>query len=174
MQTKRRILVALHLFLFLSSLIITIYGVVFGFGVGQRGSMLHFGYFKTFTIDSNVFCGLVSLFVACALMKNKKDLSLPHSLVLLQYAAAVSVGLTVLIVVTFLAPMGVLAGGSYFTSFAGTTFFFHFFNPILSGALFVYGSVEEGMGRKENFLGTLPMILYAVYYIMTAVILETM
>lgn len=177
MKTSKKIALSIiHIFITISTLIITAMGVFKGAGKGQLGeNMINIGYFKAFTIDSNDLAGIASLIVAIYLIKSivKKEDKLPYWVVVLQYVSAVSLGLTFLTTATFLAPNQVARGSSYWTYFIGTMFFFHFFNPLLTILACIFGDKEFHLGKKENLFGILPMCIYAVVYLINVVFLKS-
>ena len=167
MKRKKLILLAVHLYMFLSTLIITIMGVTAGAGAGQDGDkMKGLGYFRAFTMDSNILAGLVSLAIAVMIAINiyKKQEKMPYTLVLLQSIAATAVGLTFVVAATFLAPKQILAGESYFVTFSGDMFFFHFLNPLLAIGAFILGDKDYLFGSKEILFGLIPPMIYSVVY----------
>jgi len=166
-QKRKYILLALHFYVFVSSVIVTYIGVTAGAGSGQNGDeMIGLGYFKGFTMDSNIFGGLVSLVVAIYMIKNikKKQEEMPYYTVVLQFISATAVGLTFLVAATFLAPKHVANGESYFVSFSDDMFFFHFLNPMLICLGFIFGEKQFTFRWKENLYGLIPGIIYSVVY----------
>ena len=152
---------------------VTYRGVMYGAGKGQLGNnMKNWGYFKAFTVDSNVLSGLCSLIMLVILVKNlvKKTDILPKWAVVLQLVSASAVGLTFLVVLTFLAPMQVAAGHSYFTSFSGDMFFFHFLNPVLAGVMACRFADRYKITMKYKCLAMIPFVIYAIVYVYEAVI----
>lgn len=167
MKRKQKILLAVHSYMFLSTLIITIMGVAAGAGAGQNGdNMKGLGFFRAFTMDSNILAGIVSLAIAIMIVINiyKKQEKLPRALVILQFVAATAVGLTFVVAATFLAPQKVLEGESYFITFSQDMFFFHFLNPLLAIGAFIVGEKDYSFSRKEILFGLIPAIIYSVVY----------
>lgn len=177
MKTAKKILLTFtHLFVTVTTIIFTVKGVFNGAGKGQLGeNMINLGYFKAFTIDSNDFAALASLIMAIYLIISlfKKDSKIPYWAVLLQYISAVALGLTFITTATFLGPSQVAVGNSYWISFTGNLFFFHFFTPLLVILAAIFGDKEYKFGKKENLLALIPSGLYAIVYIINAVILKT-
>lgn len=175
-NSKKIALVIVHIFIAIVTIILTLKGVFFGASKGQLGeNMINLGYFKAFTIDSNDFAAITSIIVAVYLIKNlvKGNDEIPYWAVLLQYLSAVSVGLTFITTATFLAPTQVSIGNSYWLYFSGDMFFLHFLTPVLVIAAWIIGNHNYTFGKKENFLGLIPLGIYAVVYITNAVILKT-
>lgn len=175
-NSKKIILAIIHLFIFVATVILTIKGVFYGASDGQLGeNMINLGYFKAFTVDSNDLTAIASLimFVYFVISLVKKEDKIPYWAVLFQYISAVAVGLTFITTATFLAPTQVSIGNSYWLYFSGDMFFLHFLTPVLAIATYIVGPAEYTFKRKENFLGLIPLTLYAIVYVTNAVILET-
>ena len=95
---------------------------------------------------------------------------MPRFVVVLQLMSAISVGLTFVIVVVFLAPKQVMLGNNYFIQFTGNLFFYHFLNPMLTILLFIFGEKEYHFKTKENLIGLLPTIIYSIVYIYCVIV----
>lgn len=174
--SKKIILLIIHLFITVATIILTLKGVLFGASDGQLGeNMINLGYFKAFTIDSNDFTALASLILSIVLIKNliKKEDKLPKWAVLLHYVSAVAVGLTFVTTMTFLAPTQVSIGNSYWLYFSGDMFFLHFLTPALAIGTYILGDSEYKLSRKENLLGLIPLAIYSCFYVTNVVILKT-
>lgn len=174
-KQRRRILILANAFILISTIIITLRGVFRGSGKGQLGnSMIGLGYFKAFTIDANILNGVVSFMIIRSIIKEKynKHFRLTKDLLLWQFVAASATGLSLFVVVSFLSPMLSLTGRSYFIAFYKDIFYFHFLNPILACCLFVYSYKDYQFGNRENILATLPMIIYAIVYVICALMLK--
>ena len=159
--------IILNGFILVSSIIIVIGGMTAGAGEGQVGeSMVGLGYLKAFTNQSNIFAAIASAVCLVFNIKNcvRKETAMPYWAVLLQYVSACAVGLTFLTVLLFLAPMQVAMGNSYFRFFKGDMFFFHFLNPFLAGAVFVWANRRYRFGRKENVIGLALTVYYSILY----------
>ena len=156
---------AINLFIFGSSLYIFINaplnGYVFGTYVVPGGD---FSYYRYFTNLSNMYGGIVSFVLAIYLaMHFEEDFSMSKGMRILQLTMVVSLMLTFLTVVFFLAPMKV-ASPNYFDMFSGDMFFFHFFNPVLSFIVFLFLTKGPKLTWKECFFGIIPMVVYAIFY----------
>jgi len=177
MNTKKQITLSIvHLYITISTIILTIKGVLYGAADGQLGNnMINLGYFKAFTVDSNILSGISSLLIAIYLLKNIKNENkkLPYAMVLLQLMSAVSVGLTFLVTATFLAPKNLALGNSYWIFFAKDMFFLHLLTPFLTIGSFIISDDEYNFSIKENFLSLIPLGIYAAIYITNCVFLHT-
>lgn len=175
-NSKKIILAIIHLFIAISTILLTLKGVFWGAAAGQLGeNMINLGYFKAFTVDSNDLAAIASIimFVYLIISLVKKEDHIPYWVVLLQYTSGVAVGLTFITTATFLAPTQVSIGNSYWLYFSGDMFFLHFLTPVLAIAMFIVGSNEYNFKLKENLIGLIPLGIYSVVYVTNAVILHT-
>ena len=107
---------------------------------------------RYFTILSNILEAIASL-----VWLWKKDEKL-------KYVAAVSVGVTFIVVLSFLGPtMG------YRVMFAGATFWLHGAVPVIAILEMIF-LCEEEMGRKDNIIACLPVLIYGVAYLLNNLI----
>lgn len=150
----------------------------YGIGDGQLGGeiMQGFGYFKAFTVDSNVFCGIVSLLVAIfdlrSLLKNRS--SYPHWLRVLQLSAVASVVLTFVTVLFLLGPIRLINGKDFWELYSGSLFFYHLLLPVLAMVAFVFFCPEKiNFKKSEYIIAALPMIIYMIVYIVNVLILKS-
>lgn len=170
MKNKRNIiLLAINLFVFIATTIITINGVFTGASEGQVGdSIKGLRYFNPFTIDSNVLLGLCSLILSIFLIKNliKKEDKIPRWVLLLYYAGCVSTTLTNLTVIFFLTPtIGFSSGFSRALSlYLNDMFFFHVLHPILGVIVFIMVKSDKDYNLIDNLISIIPMIIYSIWY----------
>lgn len=124
------------------------------------------GSLKYFTVLSNLLVGIASgIFAVFKLIDLKNDKSVPIWAMLLKYSATVSVTLTLLVVVFYLAPVEVINGGSYFSMFLGANLFFHFIIPVIAILDFVLLEFKPSLQFKYSVTGLIPMFLYAIFYL---------
>ncbi len=110
------------------------------------------GSLKYFTVLSNLFEG-----IACLIWLYSGNERI-------KYAAAVSVTLTFVVVITFLGPLF-----GYLAMFRGVSFWMHLIVPI--GALLeILFWNRETFNKKDNLLAVLPMGLYGLYYMANNII----
>ena len=102
---------------------------------------------KYFTVLSNLFEGIAC--VIWLLNGNEK----------IKYSAAVSVTLTLIVVLTFL---GLLYG--YVAMFVGVSFWMHLIVPVAALLEVIFWS-KASFDLKDNLLACLPMGIYGIYYI---------
>ena len=149
--------------------------------VGSRAARLdgdngfaHWQHIATFTILSNIFLALVALAAVfwgiAAIRKNK---AINHTF-LNWYLAASTAGLvTFFTVILFLVPMRVVRGKDYFDMLLEPMFFLHFLNPVLAGVSFIFLTGRARVNLRSRILATLPIVIYAVPYILNVVVFKT-
>ena len=119
--------------------------------------------FKYYTVDSNVFGGLVALVYICfeiALARGKIE-RLPKILHLLRLAAATGLTLTMLVTAFFLIPQ---FGEHWYILYIDNNFFFHLTVPLLSIITFIFFEDDTGISLKDSLFGIITMATYAVFY----------
>ena len=108
---------------------------------------------RYFTILSNLLEGFASVVFLLNMKKEKPWVNL------LKYVAAVSVGLTFLVVVVFLGPLF-----GYLFMFIGVNFWLHLIVPVLAMVEFVIYNREK-YTVKDNLIASLPMVIYGIFYL---------
>ena len=124
--------------------------------------------FKFFTIDSNILIGIgsfVFIIYEILLMKNKTN-KIPNFVFILKSSGVVSVVLTFVVTLFFLAPT---SKSGFFSLYLNSNLFFHFIIPILSVISFVF---YEGFESKSiNILhSTIPMMIYSLFYLINVLL----
>lgn len=124
-------------------------------------------FFRYFTVLSNLFMALVSLFAIFVVTK-KKPTNLQTKLIKNLYLiATTSLVLVFLVVACFLAPQS----NDYFYFFSDYEFFLHFLNPLF--AVISLLLIKKPRYNPRNRLLTLiPPFLYAVFYCIFVIILK--
>lgn len=162
-------------FLVLTTIIVTYITLRFGTVAGQVDTGAAYGwmYIITFTVQSNILLGLIALINLIFGIRNlKKDKPIPRAALVWYLVASSAAMLTALTVIFFLAPVRAVGGCNYFDMLLGPMFFFHFFNPFLSAAAFVYLTPRIKFARPDCFLAFIPPVAYAAPYILNVIILE--
>ena len=123
--------------------------------------------FRYFTVDSNIFAGIISLIYVLYVNSRKKKypsekIITPRWLAMLKLAATTGVTLTMMVTVFFLAPS---SNRGFFALFMNSNFFFHFFTPVLCILSFVFLEPVENLRPIQTITGIIPMLLYSIYYI---------
>ena len=119
--------------------------------------------FKFFTVDSNLFMGIVSfIFVIedIQMLKGvKKEIS--SKLYVLKLASTTSVGLTFFVVFTYLGPFSEYG---IIKMVLNSNLFFHLLTPLLSIFTFIFFEKTNKIKFKYLPSSLIPMVIYAVFY----------
>ena len=132
-------------------------------GHSSQFTAMGFAEFKYFTVDSNVFAGIVSLVTLVYFLCHRKEntVGLPRWLYILKLAATAGVTLTMMVTVFFLAPT---SSNGYFSLFLNSNLFMHFLIPVLCIVTFIFFERTPDIPLRLTLLGTVPMLLYTVFY----------
>ena len=165
MKKREKISIILNSLIFIVTLFATI-SMIIGFkfmGEFEVLSSRNFKSFKYFTVDSNVFAGLISL--AYVIFKfsqdGKKQSTLPGTFYILKLAATTGVTLTMMVTVFYLAPT---SNGKFLHYFMNSNFFMHLITPLLCIISFIFFEVAEPQKLVMSFTGIIPMMLYSFFY----------
>ena len=165
MNKREKLSIIFNCLIFIFTLFATI-SMIIGFKfMGQLEvlSERNFKSFKYFTVDSNVFAGLISL--AYLIYKltpaGKKQTTLPGAFYILKLAASTGVTLTMMVTVFFLAPS---SHGNFLHYFMNSNFFMHLITPLLCIISFIFFEAAEPQKLTSTIPGILPMLLYSFYY----------
>ena len=163
MSKKQKIALTLNIIIFLFA----VTGSIFCFGeiyITYTKPIEHgFKLMKFFTVQSNVLAGLTSLiYIIYILRENKTQRKIPFWVHILRYIATIDLIITFLVVALFL---GFIVEEGYFSMYTNANFFFHFMVPVLNLISFVFYEENPRFKFKHTFIGTLHLILYAVFYI---------
>ena len=165
MNKREKLSIIFNCLIFIFTLFATI-SMIIGFKfMGQLEvlSERNFKSFKYFTVDSNVFAGLVSLaYVIYKLTaKSKKRSVMPRAFYILKLAAATGVTLTMMVTVFYLAPT---SNGNFLHYFMNSNFFMHLITPLLCIISFIFFEVAEPQKLIMSVPGIIPMLLYSFFY----------
>lgn len=150
-------------------------GIAFGAGDGQLGTyIIGVGYFKPYTMDSNILASVMALMVVIYTIINRHDDSkpIPRWLLRAYLTGTTCLVLTFIVVAAFLAPTQVVSGRSYWMIFSGDMFFFHFLNPLLSVITLVFLLKDNQFTKTDRFIGMIPTIIYSIVYFVMVVVLK--
>ncbi len=130
---------------------------------------------KYFTVLSNIFEGVVSLFLAVHLMGGAQN-GVPRWIFRLKYIAAAAVFLTFLVVGLFFAPIYTLflhanaggpsaePGGGMLLFYQGANFWFHLVIPVIAIAEFILLDRFGELRFRDTRLAVLPPLIYGIAY----------
>ena len=119
------------------------------------------GMFKFFTVDSNLFMGIVSLIFV---IKNK---SITKNMYRLKLMSTTAVSLTLIVVLAYLAP---ISQGELKSMLQNSNLFFHLIIPVLSIINFTIFENTNKLKIKDTLYGLIPTIIYAILYVINLII----
>lgn len=121
---------------------------------------------KYFTLDSNIFMGIVALLAAIyeyMILKGKMN-NTPKYCCVLKLASTVGVTLTMLVTVFYLTPLFSKTYG-WFALFENSNFLLHLLCPLLSVIVYIFFEKENTVGFLDNLYSLIPVGLYTAYYV---------
>ena len=119
------------------------------------------GMFKFFTVDSNLFMGIIALLF---IIKNK---SITKNMYRLKLMSTTSVTITLLVVLAYLAP---ISEDGLKSMLQNSNMFFHLIIPVLSIINFTIFEKTEKLKMKDTLYGLIPTMIYALFYILNLII----
>lgn len=114
--------------------------------------------FKFFTVDSNIFMGIIAL-VFVILQIKKQEIT--KNMYRLKLMSTSSVSLTFIIVFTYLGP---ISKDGIKSMLQNSNMFFHLIIPVLSIINFITFERTDKLKLKDTLYGTIPTIIYAIFY----------
>ena len=162
-SSMRSMAIRLNLLLMILEIIATIW-MMSGFtlaGTTVTLSASRLRMLKYFTVDSNIFMGVCA--GICVVKQRKGEMG--HGCYILKLMGTVGVTLTMMVTIFFLVPT---SDGPWYSLFSNSNFFFHLLNPALSILIFVCFERTQSIRFLQTLLGTVPMDLYAVFYVVNA------
>ena len=170
-MSRRTIFIINNLFIFITTVIAAAVAMTYG----SRGTRIddtvteHWQQIVTFTVLSNIFLAIVALVTAILAIRKS---SLSTTAVSWYLVATTATSVTCLTVLFFLAPARAMRGQNYFDMILEPMFFLHFFNPILAAITYIFLTGDRPVARRARCLATLPVIVYAIPYILFVVIMQ--
>ena len=144
--------------------IIMFTGFKFMYGYDPVLESTKIGMLRFFTVESNMFMGIVALIYAIneiEILKGKKEeISLKNSV--LKLMSTVAVSLTFLVVFTYLGP---ISKNGIPSLLMNSNLFFHLIIPVLSILVFVIFERTDKIKFRYVLFGVLPSFLYGIYYL---------
>ena len=127
------------------------------------------GMFRFFTVDSNIFMGIIALVFAVYEIKllKGKITDIPLKIYILKLMATVGVGLTFLTVFGYLGP---ISKGGIPSMIKNSNLFFHLLIPVLSMLNFVLFERTNKLKFRYTFYGVIPALIYSIYYLANVLI----
>lgn len=167
-RTKLKIAIAINIIIVVLTIVAAV--IMFtGFKFMQGNDIVvleatKIGMLKFFTVESNLFMGIIALIFAVkeiqVLNGNKSDIS--TKLYMFKLMSTTAVGLTFTVVFAYLGP---ISKGGIPSMLMNSNLFFHLIIPILSMINFVAFERTDKLSFKYSFSGLIPCVLYAVFYI---------
>lgn len=126
------------------------------------------GMFKFFTVDSNIFMGIIALLFSLKEIKilKKEEKEISRLYYILKLMATTGVGLTFVVVFSYL---GVIVKGGLPTLLRNSNLFFHLLVPVVSIITFIFFERNNKLAFKYSFCGLIPMLVYGVFYILNVI-----
>ena len=163
---KLKISLILNIIIFILTVIATIMmftGFKFMKGMEPVLEATGFSLLKFFTVESNLFVGIISLIFSIKEIKiikgNEKELS--TKMYLLKYMSTSAVSLTFFIVFSYLGP---ISKGGIISMLMNSNLFFHLIIPVLSIINFTIFEKTNKIKFKQVIYGIIPTFLYGLYY----------
>lgn len=141
--------------------IIMFTGFKFMHGIEPVLESTKIGMLRFFTVESNIFMGIIAL-----LFVLKKELTKIDYILKLMSTSAVT--LTFVVVFTYL---GFIAKGGIVSLLQNSNLFFHLIIPVLSIINFIFFEKTDKLkSLKNSFYGIVPALLYSIYYMINILI----
>lgn len=115
--------------------------------------------FKFFTVDSNIFIGIISLLFAIKEIKNEE---ITKNMYRLKLMSTTAVTLTFIIVFTYLGP---ISKDGIKSMLQNSNLFFHLIIPVLSIINLTLFEKTDKLKRKDTLYGIIPTVIYALFYL---------
>lgn len=147
-----------------AAVLVTWVRMMLAVGEGTVFTARGLGSLRYFTVLSNLLAAAASAVYGICLVRLTAGYmnAVPRGVVLLKYAGAVSVALTLLTVLLFLGPT---AKDGFASMFLGVNLWFHLIVPVLAIADFCLLNPDGPLGMADSLWACLPMALYALYYL---------
>ena len=127
------------------------------------------GMLKFFTVDSNIFMGIVALIFAIdeyKLLKGKIE-SISKFKYILKLMSTTAVGLTFFTVFLYLGP---IASDGIYSMLLNSNLFFHLIIPVLSMINFILVEKTTQIKQINCFVGVAPSFVYATAYLINVLV----
>ena len=121
------------------------------------------GVFKYFTVDSNIFAGIVSLIYTVSLYKlitNKKK-NISFLIYILKFMSCCALAITFFVVFVYL---GHIEKNGIMSLLMNSNLFFHLIIPFLCVIDFIFFTHHDKISYKHLFFGFIPIVLYSIFY----------
>lgn len=166
-EIRIKISLIINIIIFLFTVIASIImftGFKFMHGYETKLESTKIGMFRFFTVDSNIFMGLVALLFSIKeiqLLKGKIN-EISTKSYILKLMSTTGVGLTFFTVFGYL---GHIAKGGMHSMIMNSNLFFHLLIPVFSMLNFIIFEKTNRLKFKYTFLGIIPTLIYSLYYV---------
>jgi hypothetical protein len=169
---KIKISIILNIIISLLALIATIImftGFKFMHGAEPVLETTKLGVFKYFTVDSNIFMGIISLvFVIYEIKLLKENIKeIPTKVYILKLMSTVGVSLTLFVVFVYFVP---ITEWKVLPMIMNSNLFFHLIIPVLSIISFIFFENTNKLKYKYVLFGLLPTFIYGIYYLINVLV----
>ena len=127
------------------------------------------GMFRFFTVDSNLFMGIVaSIFLIdeIKVLKGTKN-EVSTKMYILKLTSTTAVSVTFITVVAYLGP---IAKGGIISLLMNSNLFFHLLVPVLSIISFIFFERTDKLKLRTSLFGILPTFVYSIYYLINVLV----
>lgn len=148
----------------INAIIMSIMGIKFMYGYEPSSEITGVPIYSYFTIQSNIFMGIVSFIFAnreYQVLKGKKR-EISRFFYILKYVATVSVSLTFFVVFAYL---GFVTKGGHIPLIRNSNLFFHLIIPVVSILSFVFLEKTDVIKQRDALYAVIPTFLYELYYV---------
>ena len=127
------------------------------------------GMLRFFTVQSNIFVGVISLLFAIKEIKFLKGIinDIPKNMYILKLMSTSAVGLTFFVVFTYLGP---IAKDGIPSMLMNSNLFFHLLIPVISIFNFICFERTNRIKFKSVLYGIIPTFLYGIFYMINILI----
>ena len=166
-NTKIKIALCINLIIFVMVIFASVAmftGFKFMHGIEPKLDSTRIGMFRFFTVDSNIFMGIMALIFGIKeieILKGKIG-DIDANLYVLKLMSTTGVGLTFLTVFGYLGP---ISEGGIPSMLMNSNLFFHLIIPLLSIINFICFERTDKLKFKNSFFGIIPTLLYSFYYL---------
>ena len=171
-KNKIKIALSINILMFILTIvacIIMFTGFKFMHGHEIELESTQIGMLKYFTVESNIFVGLISLLFAIdeiRLLRGKiKEIT--KIKYIFKLMATTAVGLTFFVVFVYLGPISSLGISAFLMN---SNLFFHCIIPVVSILNFIIFERTDKLAFRHTYYGIIPTLLYGIYYLSNVLI----
>ena len=164
---NKKISIILNIIIFISTILASIimftgFKFMFAYDIVLESSRL--GMLKFFTVESNIFMGIVAIIFAIKEIESSKNKikEIPLKYYILKLMSTSSVSLTFFVVFAYLGP---ISKDGIPSMLMNSNLFFHLIIPVLSIITFIFFEKTDKIKYKHIIYGIIPTFLYEIYYL---------